>query len=365
MRRRCTWLLLGVLCLAVAPARAQSSDDARYLALNLALARDYLLPRYQDLAEATQRQRQSWEDFCARPTADGFAQVQASFQAAMDAWIPVQHVRTGPAAQESRIERFYFWPERKNAVPKQVAAVLGAADLAALEPAKLAAASVAIQGLPALQLLLYDGDDPAKPFLAGDPAAAFRCAYGAAIAGNLTEIAGQLVDGWNAEIAAMASGADPFGPPKKTTQLLLTDLLTLFRMVGDFKLAVPLGTSIETSRPKLAESWRSGRSLRNIELNLASARAMYGGDPKRGFRSLLPASYDNDTLDKLLTGTFDDVAAALAAVPLPVDAAVADPAGRPQVRALLTEVRRLRDLVGHRLAPAIGLTMGFNALDGD
>jgi len=364
--------VLAALVLLTAPARAQSGDDARFQAFDLAMARDYLLPRYQALAQATDKQEQAWIAFCRQPSAEGFAAVRSAFQGAMDAWMPLQHIHTGPAALQSRIERIYFWPERKNAVSKQVSTLLQSGDAAALAPDRIAVASVAVQGFPALQLLLYDGEDPARAFLSGDQAAAFRCAYGTAVARNLAAIAGQIVEGWSAAIAAMQAAPARYDstyglPPsaKETAQQLFTDLLTLFQVVGDFKLALPLGQSLQNPKPKLAESWRSGRSLRNVGLNLASAQAMYGKDRTGGFRSLMPAGADSDGLDEKITAAFADTASSLSAVPMPLDAAVADSGGRPEVEALLTDVRHLRDLVGQQLPSAIGLSVGFNGLDGD
>jgi hypothetical protein len=359
--RRCALLILGAFWLTAA-ARAASAqiDDARYQDFNLALARDYLLPRYEALIRATEDQRQAWTTFCSQPSADGFAGLRAAFQAAMDAWIPLQHVRTGPASQDSRIERIYFWPERKSAVSKHVGVLLKTADRTKLEPQNLARDSVAVQGLPALQLLLYDGAESEQLLLAGDGAAAFRCAYGTAVAANLHAIAAEIVDGWRSAI-----GAGLAGPPRETTQQLFMDLLTLFRLIRDFKLGVPLGKSAEQAKPKLAEGWRSGRSLRNIELNLASARAMYGVDAQSGFRSLMPPSFDDEMIDSRLNGAFDDSFAALAEIPEPLDAAVADSSARPKVQALMDQVRHVRDLLAKQLTPAIGITVGFNALDGD
>src|SRR5262249_12236048 len=162
------------------------------------------------------------------------------------------------------IDRIYFWPERKNAVAKQVATLLQSADVAALAPDRVAAASVAVQGFPALQLLLYDGDDPARAFLSGDPAAAYRCAYGTAAARNLNAIATQIVGGWSAAIAAMAAAPPRYDSEyglspsaKETAQQLFSDFLTLFELVGDLKLALPLGQSLANPKPKLAEGWRS------------------------------------------------------------------------------------------------------------
>lgn len=365
-------LVVGLLWLAPAARADSPADEARFQAFDLAMARDYLLPRYQALAAATADQEKGWADFCRRPSADGFAAMRTAFQDAMDAWMPLQHVRAGPAALKTRIERIYFWPERKNIVARQVGALLQSADAAALAPERMATASVAVQGFPALQLLLYDGDDPARPFLAGDPPAAYRCTFAAAVAANLTAIARQIVADWTAAIVAMSATpprpVDGLGlaeSPKETAQLLFTDLLTLFQLVGDIKLALPLGVSIDRPEPKFAEGSRSGRSLRNLRLNLESAQAMIGQDRKSGFSLLLPATADADALDRQIAEGFASVFPALAAVPLPLAAAVGDPTVRPKVEALLADIKKVRDLVGQRLAPAIGLGVGFNGLDGD
>ena len=44
---------------------------------------------------------------------------------------------------------------------------------------------------------------------------------------------------------------------------------------------------------------------------------------------------------------------------------MADPQARPAVERLLEELRGVRRLLQERLAPALGLAAGFNALDGD
>ena len=371
LRRPHLWFFLAIAALAPSAQADSSADDGRYRAFDLAMARDYLLPRYTTLLTATAIQERTWTVFCQHPSAEGVSTLRWAFQTAMDAWIPLQHVHTGPASLQSRIDRIYFWPERKNAVARQVAALLQSGDTAALAPDRIAVASVAVQGFPALQLLLYGGDDPDQAFLSADQTAVYRCAYGSAVAHNLTKIAGQLVAEWAVVIEMMARSTEPgakYGLPpsaKETAQQLFADLLTLFQLVGDLKLALPLGQSLQDPKPKLAESWRSGRSLRNVGLNLASAQAMYGKDRSAGFRSLMPAGGDSDGLDEKIIEAFVDAASSLSAVPMPLDAAVADSGGRPKVEALLTDIRHLRDLVGQQLPSAIGLTVGFNALDGD
>src|SRR5215813_12284897 len=66
-------LVVGLLSLSPAARADAPADDARFQAFDLAMARDYLLPRYQALAAATAAQEEGWLAFCRQPTADGFA----------------------------------------------------------------------------------------------------------------------------------------------------------------------------------------------------------------------------------------------------------------------------------------------------
>jgi hypothetical protein len=61
IRVLCARSAFCLLLLIASMARADSpADDARYQAFDLAMARDYLLPRYQSLLLATDKQEQSW-----------------------------------------------------------------------------------------------------------------------------------------------------------------------------------------------------------------------------------------------------------------------------------------------------------------
>ena len=83
--------------------------------------------------------------------------------------------------KENRLERILFWPDRKSTGLKQVQRALAEKDATATNPAKLKGKSVAMQGLGALEFVLF-GTGAEK--LAG-PGEDYRCAYGRAIAGNV------------------------------------------------------------------------------------------------------------------------------------------------------------------------------------
>jgi predicted lipoprotein len=48
-----------------------------------------------------------------------------------------------------------------------------------------------------------------------------------------------------------------------------------------------------------------------------------------------------------------------------LDTAVTDPEGRKKVGALLIAVNHVRDVLNQKVPPAIGISLGFNEMDGD
>ena len=53
------------------------------------------------------------------------------------------------------------------------------------------------------------------------------------------------------------------------------------------------------------------------------------------------------------------------AVVAPLDTALSDPARRPAVEAVVADATAAKTLIANRLAPVLGIPLGFNALDGD
>ena len=62
---------------------------------------------------------------------------------------------------------------------------------------------------------------------------------------------------------------------------------------------------------------------------------------------------------------FDAALAAVGRVGEPIDVAVATPQGRIRVEALQVAVRHVQTEVAEHVGPTIGVTSGFNAMDGD
>jgi predicted lipoprotein len=365
------WLLGLCILGAVSITQAADLDEAIYRRLNAALVEHHVITRYERLAAAADRLAAAARAFCAGPGASGLGDLRAAHNEGLDTWQGIQHVRFGPIELFMRASRFAFWPDPRNTTGWQLSEVITGGQADAITAEAFAKGSVAVQGFPALERLLFD-EGAGDPLLAGDPEAAFRCELAMAIGDNMASMAADIVREWKggdlayAKLMANPGASNPYyRDHREATVDLFQSLQGGLEMLSDLKLAPPLGESAEGARPHLAESWRSGRSLENIRLNLEAAQALYGGEGGYGMDDVVREAAGDAELADLLDRAFAQTLATARSVEGPLRTAVADPARRPAVERLALEARALKQIVNERLASALGIPIGFNAMDGD
>src|SRR4029453_349977 len=81
-------------------------------------------------------------------------------------------------------------------------------------------------------------------------------------------IAHEVRLGWTNDVAQSIAQPDA---AKEATSRIATDFLAFFAYMRDSKLRPVLGKDVASARPQLAESWRSKRSKRALQLNLEAA----------------------------------------------------------------------------------------------
>jgi hypothetical protein len=339
--------------LGVFAVPAQAAD---YGAFNQGYARAVVTPAFKKVAVETAKLAQAADDFANAPSQDGFAALRVAFDSVSDAWMHAEFFRSGPLGEEQRSERFLYWPERRNIVDKQLAALLASPDPHALSPTQFAHATVAVQGLPALERLLYG--DNARQILSSGAEQKARIAVLQAIAHNLEILAREIAVAW--EKASAQPAAFSHDPTEATTQAY-GDVLTEIQIIADRKVSAVLGKEIDKARPYNAEQYRAGRSLQNIRTNLDALKAAVLGPD--GFATLIPP--DQVAFKDEIAKAFDATIAAAASVPEPLDAAVADADKRKSVDTLLAAANALRALMSQKVPSVLGLTVGFNSMDGD
>lgn len=355
------------LVVGAAPGFADDGvPPGAYARVNAALVENHVLPRYRRLVEETGALDDAVAGFCADPDPAGLEAVRARYHDTMDAWMAVRHLSFGPVELLMRGYRFYFWPEARGKIGSTVAELLAADDAAALTPDRFRRASVAVQGLPAAEYLLY-GNTAATWDRKGN-----RCELLAAISGNMRRMAAGIRAEWQDGDAAFTHAVSGPGPDKPYFRTHRDATLAFFKgfhgglqLIADVKLTPVVGASIDGARPRAAESRLSRRALRNIVVNLEALQALYLGDGGPGFSDLVKAHGGDAKLDPLMRKAFDLTIANARSIELSLGDAIKDPAERPKAEKLKTQVVALNQIVKTRVATALGLGVGFNALDGD
>lgn len=360
-----TLIMLALVNAALA-SEGERVGSADYARINAALVQHHVLPRYVQLSAATDRFANAVSDFCAGTGEAGHARIQARFHDVMDAWMRIRHVHFGPIELFMRGYRFYFWPQARGKVADAIRALVEAGDETAFLPSRISQANVAVQGLLAAETLLYD---PRYPGARGS-AGAVDCRVLAAIAGNMRAMAADTLGEWQeGETPFIHVLAEPgpqslyFRDHREVTLAFFESLHDSLQLIAEVKLGPVMGDTIQTARPHLAESRLSGRSLRNVIDNLEALQALYHGEGGPGLGDLTK-TVDLE-LDRLLRKAFRLTLLTARSIGRPLEEAAADPSLRAKFEKLVLQVRALRQIVRGQLGPALALSVGFNALDGD
>lgn len=369
-------VLVFLCCLVLMGANAAQAafEAAEYTTLNTALVRDHIVPRYENFAKAATQLAAVADDACGMPSPGSVAALRQATLVAEGAWQSVQHIRFGPIERDSRASRLEFWPDVRDRTSRALSQALMDGDKSQLTPEAFAAAPVVVQGFPALERLLFE-PDATKRLSDGTVDAHFRCDLIRAISANIAAIAEAVLNAWTVGDDSFAAAVENAGGefslyPKvdEATLQLFKSMHAALEIVADHKLARPLGESIDSARPKRAESWRTGQSLEYIRRNLRAAQAMYLGEDgsgARGFSWFVREVAKDAALDDLMRRAFAQTLATADSVTVPLTEAVADPTERAKLEQLKTEVTALKTLLGRRVTAAAAIPLGFNALDGD
>jgi predicted lipoprotein len=338
--------------------------EADHAAIAKQSLEQYIRPGYAHLAESTAALNQSVAAVCRTPSEAALKDAKEAFAATVQAWSLVEPIRFGPVAEQHRYERIFYWPDPKGLGARQVREALGKEDATVTEAASLSAKSVALQGLPALEYLLY-GDD-AGTLAKGGGKATFRCRFAETIAANLGGMAKDIAAGWQDSAPYAKAYLEP-GPAnaayhiqKEVTLELFKTFTTGIEMVRDQKMAKALGAKPDQARPQLAPFWRSDLSFSNMADNLQSVRELFA---KGGFAQVVHD--DSPGVEDSIVFDLNHAIEVLRGLDKPITQAVHNEDLRAKLEALRVSLKSAATTAGDIISRSAGLTFGFNAMDGD
>ncbi|MEM8788886.1 MAG: imelysin family protein [Pseudomonadota bacterium] len=297
---------------------------------------DHVLPGHERLAQATEALAETAAADCAP------AAVRPAFHDAYDAWVAISHVQFGPIEETGLSLAMGFWPDPKDSTGKALARLTADQDAIVDDRAAFGEVSAAAQGFTALERLLYDDQ----------PEADYACRLVRAVATGLADKSQALAEAWPDHAALMraAGDNDRYQSELEAQRALFTALSTGLEFLHDQRLGRPLGT-FDRPRPRRAEARRSGRSQRHIQITLDA------------LEDLAFALADGDLPET--RAAFADARTRAAELDDPALEGVAEPARRLRVETLQRAVRDVQVAVIDEIGAPLGVTAGFNALDGD
>lgn len=355
-------VLAAVLIGLAAPAMAQSAIPTRTI---IESAIDgYIRPNFQQFAEETSSLETNVAALCATPSADALTTAQNQFRSTIIAFSRIEFIRIGPLGVGDRLERLLFWPDRKGIALRQVQGALADKDPTAASTETLEGKSVAMQGLVALEYLLFGTGNEELATADG----AYRCSYAAASAGLIANLAGDINAEWqdttpNGAAEHLLNPQPSYDDYRTETEVLEKLAATLIHgteAIRDQRVSPIISEATGSPKPRSALFWRSNMTVASLAADFAGLHDFF-----------VAAKYPEaiGTANAWVTEgaefEFQNAARAAAAITDPMEQAVADPRQLQALKYMVIITGSLDTLLGQNLAAALGLSVGFSTLDGD
>ncbi|UJJ31525.1 imelysin family protein [Halopseudomonas maritima] len=304
---------------------------------------------YEQLASNTASFEQLTSEYCAEPTDAGLLAVQEQWLAAFSSWQAVRFVDFGPIEQNTRAWKFQFWPDPKNLTAAKARYWLGGDK--AIDVDALSRDSVAIQGFPAAEYLLFD-----PQITEGERAlpAERTCTLLTAISGNLKHNAAGLNADWGQLQSRYLEVAD-------YNNGTLTSAMHALEIMADWRLAAPLGVrGTGKPNPYLADAWRSEQSLVTLRASLQGLADYFVPG-----LNLLMAENDAPELAEQFSSQLNKTLAHFDSLPTDITPLLETEEGIASLTALLEDVRATGAVLTGPIASKLAIVRGFNSSDGD
>ncbi len=326
----------------------------------------FVVPHVEALKASTARLASSVGAVCELGATDAARRAaRDAYAETVRAWAGLDFVRFGPITRAHRLERILFWPDPRATTSRQLAAILAARKPELLTPGALAKQSVAVQGLTALEILLYD--DKAPLGTGTDDASAYRCGFARAIAENLSAIAADLSAEWAGQTGfrfkMIATGSDNplYKDSSETARDVVKAIATGLELCRD-RFLLPELTALAATPPKRPRLPFDKADLMGTYLT-ASLVSLHELFDVTGLAAFLPA--DKPWMAEFLPKSWKSLEQDSARLDSLRLTARGSEEHLHALRKMRFDLGGIRSIIVRELAPNAEIDMGFNELDGD
>ncbi len=321
-----------------------------------------IIPRVEALAGAASALEAAVKASCEEPSnGDKAKAARDAFAKTVGALGGIDFVRFGPIMEQSRLERMFFWPDPRGIAARQLTQLLAAKDTTLLDAAALTQQSAAVQGLSALEAVLYT-DTPKDA-----ETAKFRCGYAAAVAANVAAMARDVKDTWTApqgfRLKMLTPGSDNalYKDSSETARDVVKAIVTGIELTTN-RYAAPELEAAAATPPKKARLpfERSGLTYAYLNSGIEGMKALFDETSLIAF-----APADKEWMTEFVPKAFKNLSEDAAKLEAAKGSAPGDEARLAAAKKLKFDLNSVRMVIVRELAPGADLTLGFNELDGD
>ncbi len=358
-----TYLALVLVAVGTTTS-AFANEDKRVKDIAKNLVYDIYQPAFKDFANVASALSQSVESLCETHAVLQLEASRKAFSATVNAFSLIELHRLGPMLTNNRYNKLFYWPDTRNAGERQLRKWLNEANNKSTALLTISQKSVAVQGLPALERLLFDKAAQSELTLSFNENS--RCAVASAVAANITELATDINDAWLDSVGIQnrllhPSKADPlYRNSEEVLRSVMTQLSVGLEFLRVRKLSVLLDET-QNLNPTIRKApfWKSDNTLVNIQGNLMSLEALV---VTNGLAS-------TTTLENELAFEFNvalgHVKKLMALEVLTTSQDTFTDEANNLLKALFSGLNALHATISERLATELGVHAGFNSEDGD
>ena len=357
---------VAALSSAVAPAAALPIRKS-HATMVIDTIDKYIVPRVEGLDAKTGILEKALGEVCRSNGSDASLKAaRAAYAETVKSWAGLDFIRFGPVAREHRLERIFFWPDPRGFAFRQLNQLVAAKKPELLAPGALAGQSVAVQGLTALEILLYD--DKAPLGAGADDAAKYRCALAGAIAANLHATAGEINAGWKGDdggfrMKMLTPGSDNalYKDASETVREVAKAMAMGLELCRD-RIVLPELTGVTADPPRRVRLAFESAGLTGtyLEASLVSLKELYD---VIGFEAYIPP--DKPWMEKFLPTSWKSLLADTKHLDELREKQRGSDAQIAALRKMRFDLSGIRQIIFKELAPNADISMGINELDGD
>ena len=310
----------------------------------------HITKSYNKLYKATNKLVEENNKICQSKNNRELQSLRKEFKKVLDRWMYIQHIRFGPINDFNYYYMIQFWPDKHNVSTRQFNKIIKSKPEDILDFKNLTFKSVAIQGLTALErvlyLNLYDEDlDKDKDYL---------CLYALSISKQLNYILEQVTLVWkdDKQISSYLEN-DEYLPE------LINSISAQIYFINKYKIKLPIENNKKAIKINKLESWQSGHSIVNIKNNINALQYTYKNHIEK---RLSEVNYIKVNAINLL---FIDIQNLLKKIPLELNDIINSP---DYIKELIITSSYLDNLYLYfkkEIPLKLNIPASFNSLDGD